>query len=67
VPPPTSTGTRNSWYSSTSPASIACAASAAPPTLKSAPALAFSRRIASGSNSRSIIVRALVGVCSVLE
>jgi hypothetical protein len=47
--------------------STAGAASPAPPTEKSRSPLAFNRRIASGSNSRSVRVRALAAADSVLE
>ena len=65
LPPPTITGARRSWISSTSPAASACPASAAPPMPTSASTLCFSRRIASGSKSRSRRVRALVADASV--
>ena len=66
-PPPTITGQAIGPSSSTRPARIACPASSGPATVMSWSALAFGRRTASGSNSRSIRVRALRlvrdGVC----
>ena len=53
--------------SSTSPAFSASAARPGPPTLRSAPAAAFSCRTASGSKSRSIRVLALETASSVRE
>jgi hypothetical protein len=60
-PLPTTTGQTIIWNSSTRPALIACAASSGPSTVMSCSASALSRRTASGSNSRSILVRALRG------
>src|SRR6266508_4087468 len=67
LPPPTTIGVRNRWYSSTNPASIAWAARSGPPTLISAPACAFICRIDRGSKSRSSRVLTLDTVSSVLE
>ena len=67
VPPPTTAGTTNIWYSSTSPAAMAWAASRAPPTLRSRPPASFSLRSWTGSKSRSIRALAVSGVSRVME
>ncbi len=63
-PPPTIAGQTIIWNSSTRPARIVCAASSGPSTVMSCSASALSRETASGSNSRSIFVRALRGSSS---
>jgi hypothetical protein len=67
LPPPTTTGQTNRWYSSTTPAVIAWAPRVGPPTVRSRSAAAFRCRTASGSKSRSIRVLVVAAVASVLE
>src|SRR6266852_8021300 len=64
-PLPTTTGQTIIWNSSTRLALIACAASSGPSTVMLCSASALSRRTAPGSNSRSILVRALRGTARV--
>ena len=65
VPPPTMTGARMRWSSSTRPALSACPARCGPPTVRLRSSVALSRRTASGSNSGSILVRTLETSASV--
>jgi hypothetical protein len=67
LPPPTATGTRNTWHSSTSPTRKAWQASSGPPTARSRTAAAFNYRIALASKSRSSLVLALKTVSSGFE
>jgi hypothetical protein len=67
LPPPTTTGQTNSWYSSTSPAVIAWAPRVGPPTVRSRSAAAFSCRTAPGSKSGSIRVLVVAAAGRVVE